>query len=156
MMKAIYKIILFFAIFQLVVVLVNIIDVFPTTLYTDSETEDLRGAKGPLGVLNYLFSVPEIPGLGGYTTFTFGMIAFLFLVVGAAIARATHSWTPVIVVMICTTFVPMLTNSYNFFNKMFTNWNNLTLVYLGLIFGVGIVIIVLITIAETPTHGRSG
>ena len=131
-------------------------NVFPSTLYSDKETEALRGEKGPTGVLSYFFEAPEIPLLEEYTTFTFAMLSVLFLSIGAVIARASNSWTPIIVVIICTTFVPMLTSSLDFFNKMLYEWDNDILFYLALALSFGVIVIALITIVETPTHGRSG
>lgn len=155
-MKKIYKIMIFLVLFQFSVVIVNALEVFPSenTFYSDAETRSIRELDSPTDALSYFFELPGIPGLSALqTTFTFGMLVILFLSIGAAIARATHSWSPVIVVIIATSFVPMLMKSLGFFNKMLYNWNNQALMYLGLTLGVGIIILVVITILETPTHG---
>lgn len=157
-MKAIYKIILFFAFFQMSIVIINLMNVFPneSTLYSDVEIKDLLAFDDPLDFLTYFFSVPQLPGLGAFTQFTFAMLVFMFLIAGAAIARATQSWTPIVVVIIATSFVPMITKSLKFFNKIFYNWDSPALVYLALTLGVGLILIALFTIVETPTHGKGG
>ena len=155
-MKSIYKIILFVAMFQLVVVMVNVLSVFPYTFYSDVETQELQELSSPTDVIIYFFDMPDIPGLSSVESdFTFGMFVTIFLVVGAVIARATQSWTPIIVVILATSFVPMLTKSLKFFNKIIYNWDVSALMYLGLILGFGILMMVIFTIVETPTHGRS-
>lgn len=155
-MKKLYKIMMFLILFQFSVVIVNALEVFPSenTFYSDAETKSIRELDDPVDALAYFFELPDIPGLSAFqTTFTFGMLVTIFLVIGAAIARATHSWAPVIVVIIASSFVPMLTKSLGFFNKLLYNWDNAALMYLGLTLGVGIVILAVITILETPTHG---
>lgn len=156
-MKGMYKVILFFAMFYMSVIVVNSLGVFPNTFYSDAEVADLRGQNGPMGIISYLFALPDIPGVSAlFSTFTFAMLTTLFLVIGAAIARATQSWTPVLVVIITSSFVPMLSKSWGFFRKLFTNWDVESMTYLALALGVGLFIIVVITIMETPSHGRSG
>lgn len=153
-MKKLFKLIIFLVVFQFAVIIINATSVFPNTLYSDTETEELRNLANPIDVIPYLFAIPEIPGLSYLQSqFTFGMLVTIFLVLGAAIARATHSWSPVIIVIIATSFVPMITKSLKFFNKLFYNWDSLTLSYMAICLGVGILLLALITILETPTHG---
>ena len=153
-MKKLYKLIIFVVVFQFAVIIVNATGVFPNTLYSDAETEELRNVENPIDILPYLFELPKIPGLSSFQTqFTFGMLVFIFLVMGAAIYRATHSITPLIIVIIATSFVPMLTKSLKFFNKLFYNWDSVTLSYMAICLGVGVILLAVITILETPTHG---
>lgn len=153
-MKNLYKIILFFAIFQMAVVIVGATNVFPYTLYSDVETAELRAIDNPTDFLAYFFEPPDIFGLSG--TFTFAMFITVFFTLGAAAAWATHSWTPVVVAFLATSFVPMMMKSFKFFNKLFYTWDVSAVTYLGLCIAIGIVIIAVITIVETPAQGASG
>jgi len=156
-MKALYKIIIFFAVFQLTVIIVNLLGIFPYTLYSDIETQELQGIRNPIDYLPYFFSLPDFAGLGSFfTNFTFAMLVFIFAGIGAVYARATHNWSPVIVIIIASSFVPMITRSSKFFNKLFYTWDVPALTYLAVTLGVAIILIAIITIVETPTHGKSG
>jgi len=153
-MKKLYKLIIFLAIFQFAVIIVNATNVFPTTLYSDIETEGLRNLDSPTDVLAYLFEPPNIPGLSRFqTNFTFGMLITIFTIIGIAAYRISGTWTPMLVLIICGSFIPMMTKSLDFFNKLFYNWDSITMTYLALCIGVGIIILAVITVLETPTHG---
>jgi len=155
-MKKLYKLIIFLAMFQFGVLIINATGVFPTgsTLYSDVDVQELSEQSSPIDIFTYFFTLPDLPGLSAsYSQLTFGAIVFIFMVIGAVMARATHSWTPVIVVILGTTFIPMITRSMTFFGRMFYNWDSVTLVYMFLAFGFGILMLVFATILETPTHG---
>jgi len=160
-MKSMYKILLFVGFFQLVVIMINVLNVFPYTLYGDVQTNELASMNSPLDVLAYFFEPPELPSLLGIelgrvgTNFTFGLMVTLFVVMGALISARTHSWTPIVVILISTSFVPMILKSITFFNEIIYNWDVNALAYLGLILGFGIIMMIVFTIMETPTHGRS-
>lgn len=156
-MKALYKIILFFTVFQFAIVIINVLGVFPYTLYSDVEMSNVSSIDSPEDFIRFIFPLPDVPLLSAFETyFTFGMLVTIFLGVGAAVSKATHSWTPIVVTIIATSFVPMILNSYNFFEKLFVNWDSQALMYTGLLLGICIILIALFTIVETPTHGRSG
>ena len=56
-MKKIYKLIIFLVVFEFSVIIVNATGVFPNTLYSDVETEDLRSVENPVDILPYLFTI---------------------------------------------------------------------------------------------------
>lgn len=162
MMKNMYKLIIFFGVFQFTVLMVNSFGIFPNTLYSDVDMAELNDAITTGGdfltvtdaILNYLFEIPDIPLLSG--TFTFAMFVTIFFGLGAAAAWATHSWTPVVIAILATTFVPMILKSYGFFSKLLYNWDISALFYLGICLSVGIILISVITIVESPAQGESG
>lgn len=156
-MKKLYKIVLFFAIIHLTALIVAVMGIFPpgSTLYSDIELEDLEG-KNPSEVLAYLFLPTEE---GPLQSLTFKALYALFVTGTIAlgiISRGSGSVASLSLVVVILTFVPMLLKSTEFINKLFTNWNVTSLTYLGLTLIVGILFIVVITIVEMPTHGRSG
>jgi hypothetical protein len=154
-MKALYKMILFFAIFQVTVLMVNSMNIFPSesTFYNDMDTDeyDLSTAEG---IVKFLF--PAINGedltvsllVGGFTT-----LGVLF---GLAVSIATKSLAPLVISILGASMIPMVMNSWKIFNKIFYEFDSAALQYLGLCLGVGIIVIAIITILEMPTHGRSG
>lgn len=153
-MKKLYKILLFLAMFQLVIIMVGLLQVFPYTFYSDVEMQDLQDiGTDPLAIMAYLFTPSDT---SSFAQFTFAALLAVFTTVGIITAWATHSWTPVIITVIVVSFVPMVTNSFKFFNKLFTNWDVSAMVYLGICIMLGVFLITVFTILETPTHGRSG
>jgi len=157
-MKTLYKIVLFFAIFQVVVLMVNSLGVFPNTLYSDVDTTDLFNDDGSItaqGIVAFLF--PQITTSEGSEDFTFSLVAAGFTSIGMIIAigisAATRSLAPIVIGFISLSIVPMVLTSWSFFRKMFYNWDTSAMVYLSIAIGVGILILAVITILETPTHG---
>ena len=156
-MKLLYKIIILAVSFHFMVLIVNSLGAFPITLYSDADVEDIAGISSPADALGYFFSLPEnLPIPEEITTFTIGFVVICFITIGAAIAIFTHSWAPVVITIIGTSFIPMLIKSWSFFQKVFTNWDTPSLMYLGILIGFLVLLIGLFTIMETPTHGRSG
>ena len=155
-MKALYKIILFFAFFQLVVIMINFLGVFPYTFYSDADFQGIieRG-NDPLAIMGYLF-VPSDVLFDEFLTFSFAMLLGAFTIGGLLFAWATHSWTPVVVTLMVVTFIPMITKSTAFLNKIFISWDVSSLTYLAITLFLGVFLIAVFTILETPTHGRSG
>lgn len=160
-MKLLYKIMLVFIMFELTIVLVNLFNVFPYTLYSDEDIGAISSLSDPLEVFGYFFSIPaltigSVTLTSAQTTFTFGLFMAIFGIAGAGIARISGNWTPIIAVVIATMFVPMLMKSRTLFGKLFVEWDNAALAYMVIILFVGIAYIAMITIVETPTHGQSG
>lgn len=163
-MKGLYKIIIFFATFQIMTLIVSLIGVFPYSFYSDIDVEEMATKENPADMLSYLF----VPGTG-YTINVFGRdigisldsvsisaIISIVVIAGALASVVTRSFIPVVVALFGILFVPMITRSRDFFNHLFTHWNSPALFYLGICLGVGILILVIIHIIETPTHGDSG
>lgn len=160
-MKLLYKIMLVFIMFELTIVFVNLFNVFPYTLYSDADTNAITKFTDPLDIFGYFFSIPaltigNITLTSAQTTFTFALFIILFGIAGAGIAKLSGNWTPIVAVVIASMFVPMLMKSRTLFGKLFIEWDNAALVYMLIILFVGIAYIAMITIVETPTHGRSG
>jgi len=157
-LKLIYKIMLFFIMFQMIVLMVNAMGVFPqeSRLYSDLETDDFQ-EKSPEEALTYIF-VPS-GRIGPFQVNSFHVMAILTIVVlgSAGLGIVTHTG-PIIpsIAMIGLVVWPMVNTSRGFINTIVYNWDVNSMMYLGLALGVGIVAIVVITIIEQPAHGRSG
>ena len=92
----------------------------------------------------------------GFNSMQIGALMVIIMGGGTIIALLSKTYVIIPMMVLGFSFFNMITKSYGFFNKLFTNWNSTELVYLSLCFGVGLVIIVIITIIEMPSHGRSG
>jgi len=147
---------LFLAMFQVTVLMVNAADVFPSTFYDDLEvSSNIRNADSPEAAISWLLT-PNIGAFGiNKSPLTVGVIVAAFVGLGIAAAIFTHSFLPVVAVIIGYSFFNMLTYSYSFISKLF-QWETGAMTYLALCLGVGLVFIVIVTIVELPTHGRSG
>jgi hypothetical protein len=158
-MKTLYKIIIFFAMFQMSILVINATGVFGNnTFYSDAELGRLQNMEDPTVIIGYIFGFPEIPGVPAHiTVFGFPFLIAAFTIAGAIYAWKTHSYAPITIVVIAGAFLPMIAKSLGFFQKMFTNWETAasSLMYIGIALSVGIFIIAIITIIEMPTHGRS-
>jgi len=154
-MKLIYKAIIFFAVFHIVVLMINSLNVFPAeaTLYSDADTAEYD-FDDPADLVAYIF-----PAIGG-KDITFSILVAGFTTLGAflgiGLSVVTHSLAPIAIYLLGATMIPMMLNSWGFFNKLLYNWDSEQLVYLAIALGVGLIIISLITIIEMATHGRSG
>jgi len=173
-MKTLYKIVIFLAVFQVVTLAVSVLGVdnggdgiFPYTLYDDEDISDIRrNASDPLKVIGYIMMPEgvyniEIPVLN-IQVFSFELNEFsivglvtLLALVGAGVAMVTHHYAAVVIVVSAITIWPMLMNSYSMFRKLFENWNIISLTYIGIGIFMAIIILVVIHLLETPTHGRS-
>ena len=143
-------------------VVIGVMNIFPYSMYSDIDT-NISEADNAMDIVAYLFlpsgtfSVLGIEiGLdatdtGAILTIVIGAIVGI----GALVAVATHSFIPVVLSIFGIIFVPMINNSSTFLSHLFTHWDSPSLAYLGITLGVGIVILVLIHIMETPTHGDS-
>lgn len=162
-MKLMYRFMIFLALFQVVVVLVNSLGVFPddSTLYSDVEMEEIESQDGDiLGILSYIF-LPQgefkILGISvTITSFSIAAIISIIAVSGAAVSIVTHSFIPVVLALFSILFLPMFTRSIGFFRRVFEIGDSPSLMYLGVVLLVGIMIVFVLTVVEMPTHGRSG
>ena len=159
-MKAIYKFVLFLAMFQMMVLIVNATGVFPKDgqLYSDVEVYVSEGDDSGDAAwrITQAFFVPSTDDYGLDEGLTIPIIVGLFVVGGGLAAFITHSFIPIAIIFLCYVFFTMLLNSYSFLSKLFNYGDSDSLIYLGICIGVSMFIIFVITIAETPTHGRSG
>ena len=162
-MKLVYKIMIFMIIFPIVVLMINSLNVFPYTFYSDEEvpysiTQDSSPADllaimlVPSGVLEGMNAV----GDDGATYVTVGIIVAIFAGIGSAVAVFTKSYAPIIIAFVGLNFYNLISKSFGLFRKIFMNWESTALMYLGLAVGIIIVAIVIITIMEIPAQGRSG
>jgi len=147
--------------FQMTAIIVAALNVFPsgTGLFSDLNVADIQG-KSAMEVISYLIMPTDgytIPGFTQVQTeFTIGMLTAAIAVVGVVAGAITKNVSIGIATLIGIIFVPMVTKSMEFFNRLFTTWDVTALTYMGVTLGVGIIAIIIITIFETPTHGRSG
>lgn len=154
-MKPLYVIVLFFIVFQMSVLMVASLNIFDNTLYSDFDMEELDEHDTPQGMLTYLF-LPEgtaASWIGG--DFTIPALVAIFLGVGTAFSVITQSFTPISIVIVGLVFTPMITKSLGFFNQLFSIGGSQALLYMGVLVGVSVLVIVVITIIEMPTQGRS-
>lgn len=153
-MKAIYKLVLFFAILQVVAPMVTVMNIFPTTLYSDIELGSMDDPNS-LPTAEELFSMLFAPDdtIFGLPTISLYVVMIAFTTLGTGIAIVTKSWVPVVITLLGWSVVPMINTSRTFFEKILYTWNAPSLIYLALIFGLGIIILLVITAIETATHG---
>jgi len=151
-MKLLYKIILFLGMFELMVIIVNGMGVFTNTFYSDIETDALKD-KGIWEVVQDIMLPTDNKYIGEVSVYA---LAGLFVAGGILSGIATKNVIiPSLIFLLYVVFA-MCLSSYEFFQDLFTKWNSDSLVYLGVVLGVGMVIVAIITVIETPTHGRSG
>ena len=158
-MKTIYKIIIFLAVFELTAILVNGMNIFPaeSTFFSDINSEEVREAgNNPLDVYLTLFKPSgfEVAGFS-FSSASFTAILIVILTFGTGVAILTKSFVPAVLALQGIILLPMITRSGGFFRKLFENFDSTALTYLGVTIIVGFLIVLLITIIETPTHGRS-
>ena len=160
-MKSLYVIVIYLIIFQITILIVGATGIFPNGFYSDFDTNELKNhAATPQGLISYLF-VPSgtlndwINRFGGGAEFIIPALVGVFITIGSVISFFTQSFAPISIAIVGLLFVPMITKSYGFFNKLFTYGDSQAMLYLGLLFGVLIFVIAIITIIEMPTHGRS-
>ena len=158
-MKSLYKIMIISMMFPIVVLTVNSMGIFPYTFYSDTEIQNVYSIT-PTSTAEGIFSIMLVPNIDflGVTdqAITISLVVGVFTIAGAAVAIVTHSFAPVIISFMGYCFFVMMTKSMGFVQKIFNNFGGTEMIYLGLLIGIGIVIIVIITIVETPAHGRSG
>lgn len=159
-MKVIYKIIIFFAMFQLSVLIVNTLNIFPldALLYSNLEVENLQSGD-VWTVYGELFTFDTgitIPYLGTFNEASVDALMTMFIVGGVVVSIFTRNPSLIAVAVIGYLYVPIIVNSFDFFRKIFLYPDVPSVTYLGVSMGVGILIIAVITIIEMTTHGRSG
>jgi len=147
--------------FQMTAIVVSTLGVFPsgTTLFSDLNVEDIEGMDF-IEIISYLITPDDgynIPGFtGDQTAFTIGLITAFIGIGGVVVGAITKNVSIAVTTLIAVIFVPMVTKSMNFFQRLFTTWDTPALTYMGITIGVGIMAIIIITLLETPTHGNSG
>jgi len=160
-MKLLYKIIIFLAMFQIVVVAVESTSIYPNSFFEENEIETLEIEEEDdiPNAMNVIFENMFLPSEGIFGEIRYGVAVLvgIFLVAGTAVSFLTKQNPAVIVIAVLGySFFNMISNSFGFFSNLFRNWNSTALIYLGVAIGVGLVIITIITILETISHGRSG
>lgn len=163
-MKTIYKIVIFLAMFQVVVLMVNATGIFPEDgiLYSDIDQDELIAASNDPGALfSILFTPKGSFNILGLTEITLSSVDAVLIIgaiigIGSVVAVATHSYLPVVLAVFGIVLLPMIANSMSFFNGLMRNINNTNVTYLTVVLGLGVLIIIIITILEMPVHGRSG
>ena len=161
-MKMMYKIMIFLAMFQITVIMVEALDVFPNSFFKENEIEtlDIKDTDDMPQAAETVFSNMFLPSqdiFPGYARYGVAILVGMILTVGVIISFATKQPPASIVVAVLGySFFNMISNGFSFFSNLFRTWDSPSLIYLGLSIGVGLVIIVVITILESLTHGRSG
>ena len=153
-MKLIYKVLIFFTVFYVTILMVNAMEIFPNTFYSDQETGIT--SNNPGGVITSIF----VPALNNWGLSSATAAALTAFIVGGAIGTGILVQSPVLpsVIIMGYLFFNMMTRSYDFFDKLFTNWGGqgTSIFYLGLCIGAGLFVVGLISIIEMVAQGRSG
>lgn len=153
-MKLLYKLIFFFMILHVTILMINSLGVFPKTLYSDAETK-LYDFSDPNDILLYLF-----PAVDGTDNILFSILAGGFLGLAGILAMIaslkTGNFGIVIVTLIGASFVPMILKSMDLLNKILYIGDSEAMIYLAACFSIGVIFLIVITMLETITHGRSG
>lgn len=155
-MKLFYKIIIFLAVFQISIFVINALAIFPenATLWSDAEIpSNLRNANDTMQFLRYMFVPDDNPY---FSELSWAAILGVFTVAAAVSSLLTRSIAPAVMIILIYLFIPMITQSKVYIDKIFYMTDSTAVIYLGVIIFLGISIIALITIAETASHGRSG
>ena len=153
-MKTIYKIMFMLAFLQGVILMVNALGVFPNTFYSDSEIQGIQDVNDLPTAEEWFIQMfrPSVPIMGKSIT-SVAAIAGVFLItgVGASIIMRGNL-TPIVISFQGYMIFTMLTNSKSFFDKLLTNWGTPSLMYLALLFGLGIIMLFVVTLLETASH----
>lgn len=167
-MKKIYIIILFLAILQFTALTIRATNIFPEDgqFYSDVDQSELESAGTNTGALFAIMFIPEgeytILDLGPLGDISFSLsnvsaVAIIIIIIGlgSLVAWKVHSFVPAVLAVFGILFVPFIYKSSGFLMGMFYNWNRTSMNYLAITLMVPLVIIMIIAILETPTHGRS-
>lgn len=158
-MKTIYKLMIFLAIFQLVPLMINSLGVFPDVYVFYSDVDQAPAIENVPYTYNYsgaeqIFYTLFTPKENQYfSSASITVILATFIGVGSVVAVFTKNYVLIPLLFQGYMVTVMLSKSMNFFGKLFGNWDSMALLYLGLIFGVCVVILIVITMMETVTHG---
>ena len=153
-MKNIYKIMFLLAFLQGVIIMVNSLGVFPNTFYMDNEIQNINDPDSLPTAEEWFIQMfrPNIPIFGNSVL---GVTAIVGVFLGAGVISGIAlrgSFIPVVISFQGYMIFTMLTNSKSFFDKLLTGWGTSSLMYLSLLFGLGIIMLLLITILETASN----
>jgi len=159
-MKTVYVAIIWLAMFQMTALTIGSLGVFPadSTLYSDFDTQELEDNAGnPLDVLAYLFAPGETTSIAGITITSAQILTIVGVIAGLGTLGAvfTGNYIVAVLVVVGVTFVPMITKSLGFFQKLFVHWDTAALTYMGVQLALGVVILLLLLIVELPAQGDS-
>lgn len=160
-MKTIYKIIYWLIIFQTMILFIHVLGVFPenSTFYSNIDLDNLETniTEGNIeNVLAWMFVPPTgLSWFGDWDVFTMSVLVLAFTGIGVISAYLTHSFIPVVVVLIGVSFWNMFVRSVDFFKTILGQYNNEALWALGMIILIGIMLAFIFAIVETPTHGEA-
>jgi hypothetical protein len=163
-MKRLWGIVIFLATFQGIVLMVNVLDVFPNEFYSDVELPNVNDPENLPTSEEWFFyffdpgiEIPllgDVPGTSGRFNSMIVLI-IAFMAIGSIVAWKTHSWLPLVIAMLGYSVFTMIIKSKAFFDKMFLSWDSQALTYLSLTLGLAMLILFFVTILETATHGEA-
>lgn len=133
--------------------IVSSMNIFPSDsiLFSDFDLiTKIEEGTDPAGIIGYIL----FPAEDGYDIFA--VILTTVGIVGTVVGFATKNISVVMVGLTVTLFSPLIGHSSTFFRTLFTTWDVTALTYLGVAIAVGIAATLIITLLETPTHGKSG
>jgi hypothetical protein len=155
-MKKLYKFMFMLAFLQGVIVFVNVMNIFPYTFYDTAEVPSIDNPDDLPDAETWFISmfapdleIFEVPILDALS------ILSVFLGIGVICGIAMKgSFIPVVLAFQGYMVFTMIINSRSFFDKLLTNWGTPALLYLVLIFGLGIIMLFIVTILETASHSN--
>jgi len=159
-MKTLYVILLFFAVFQISTLLVGSLGIFPmdSVLYSDFETAELESYAqngSYLDAFGYVFAPGDTIFGISIAKADISIIIGVVCGVSAILGIATHHPSIGILPIMGILFIPMITQSGNFFRSIAMKFSSTALMYIFVIIMLQVIVVFLFTIIETPTHGRS-
>lgn len=160
-MKKIYQLVFILAFFQGVILMVNATGVFPNTFYSDSEVDSIADVNDLPTAEEWFIDMfaPDLVIFEGNPIFEHRIASVLsivavFLSIGVVGSIAMHgNFVPIVLAFQGYMIFTMVVNSQSFFMKLITNWDTATLTYLGLLLGLGIIILFIVTFLEQASHG---
>ena len=154
-MKKLYRIMFMLAFLQGVIVLVNVMGIFPYTFYDNSEVPSISNPDLlPTAEAWFLdMFAPDLEILGNRVVSTISIVG-IFLGAGVIAGVALRgSFLPVVIAIQGYMIFTMIVNSRRFFDKLLTNWSDTpVMLYLVLLFGLGIILLFIVTILETGSN----
>ena len=156
-MKLLYKMIFFFLILHVTILMVNSMNLFKgNELYSDVDTKNFD-LTDPNDIVLFLF-----PAVDGNDNIVFSILVGGFMGLGGilslVVSLKTGNFGVVVVTLIGASFVPMILNSMKLFKQILlaSGSQSQAVIYLAACFSVAVIFLIVITMLETLTHGRGG
>lgn len=162
-MKLMYKIILFFVIFYIVVIMINLLNIFPqeAQFYSDSnELKQLKESDGSPRDAATILGLLFVPSVNAYGLDGIAVSVITGFIIGGAIVSGIIIDNAAIpsIIIVGFLFFNMISTSYSFFQNLFegNSWTTNSLQFLAICIMIAAIMVTLFTLVEMQTQGRSG